>query len=267
MEARMGILNRSTPAGDARPVIAGQTSSRREAFTLIELLVVIAIIAILAAILFPVFAAARERGRQSACLAHQNELGKAMMMYVDDHKGFFPRGYYTVQEPRPGSVILLSVPGRTPWGYVYWGLEKYCSSSWKILICPSDPLTFNPGFGGSASYAYNSWYLGNMTPDWQVRGPQIRDAQIANPAQTVMIIETQPHPVQYQGQWIRTDHAYPPSISKGQYPGYGGIPKGYDSFTASRHRKGLNVTWADGHASWMPKYGELSKDDTLWDLE
>jgi len=102
-----------------------------------------------------------------------------------------------------------------------------------------------------------------MTPDWQERGPQIRDAQISNPAQTVMFAETQAHPVQYQGQWIRTDHIYPPSVS---YGGYGGVPKDYNSFTASRHRKGLNITWADGHASWMAKQGELSRDDSLFDL-
>ena len=252
---------RSTMRGSTTDRIC--RTRRARGFTLIELLVVIAIIAILAAILFPVFAAARERGRQSACLAHQNELGKAMMMYVDDHNGSFPRGYFTVQTPRPGSVILLSVPGRTAYGYTYRGLEKYCSSSYKILICPSDQVDFKPGFGGSASYAYNSWYLGNMTPDWQIRGPQIKDSHIGNPAQTVMIAEAQAHPVQYQGQWIRTDHIYPPSVS---YGGYGGVAKDYNSFTAERHKKGLNVTWADGHASWMSKHGDLSKDDTLFDL-
>src|SRR5437867_7199749 len=58
---------------------------RNKAFTLIELLVVIAIIAILAAILFPVFAQARDKARSAACLSNMQQLGKALMMYIDDY--------------------------------------------------------------------------------------------------------------------------------------------------------------------------------------
>jgi prepilin-type N-terminal cleavage/methylation domain-containing protein len=65
---------------------------RRLAFTLIELLVVIAIIAILAAILFPVFARAREAGRRSGCLSNMRQIGVALGMYLQDHDGVFPPG-------------------------------------------------------------------------------------------------------------------------------------------------------------------------------
>ena len=64
----------------------------RNGFTLIELLVVIAIIAILAAILFPVFAAAREKARQTSCLSNMNQLGKGFMMYADDWDEGLPGG-------------------------------------------------------------------------------------------------------------------------------------------------------------------------------
>src|SRR5436190_23066579 len=63
---------------------------RNNGFTLIELLVVIAIIAILAAILFPVFAQAREKGRQTACLNNCKQLGVALMMYSADYDDTLP---------------------------------------------------------------------------------------------------------------------------------------------------------------------------------
>src|ERR1051326_5185091 len=66
----------------------------RRGFTLIELLVVIAIIAILAAILFPVFAQAREKARQSTCQSNFKQIGMAVMMYLQDNDEMFPLGAY-----------------------------------------------------------------------------------------------------------------------------------------------------------------------------
>src|SRR3954464_13938987 len=68
---------------------AGRRTSRR-AFTLIELLVVIAIIAILAAILFPVFAQARDRARMTACLSNMKQIGASLMLYVQDYDETYP---------------------------------------------------------------------------------------------------------------------------------------------------------------------------------
>src|ERR1051326_5471134 len=83
-------------------------STTKRAFTLIELLVVIAIIAILAAILFPVFARAREKARQTACTSNVKQLGLAWMMYVQDYDETFPPNNSPAQANsewvlRPGS--------------------------------------------------------------------------------------------------------------------------------------------------------------------
>jgi len=101
----------------------------RKGFTLIELLVVIAIIAILAAILFPVFARAREKARQTACLNNVKELTLAVLMYVQDYDERFP------QSSMPASV--------TPW-FTLCG--PYIKNQ-QILVCPSE----------SDTTAYYSW--------------------------------------------------------------------------------------------------------------
>src|SRR5437763_9997687 len=74
-------------------------SRTRTAFTLIELLVVIAIIAILAAILFPVFAQARDRARASACISNERQIGTALMMYVQDYDEILPSPDHATDGP------------------------------------------------------------------------------------------------------------------------------------------------------------------------
>lgn len=98
---------------------------RRSGFTLIELLVVIAIIAILAAILFPIFSGVKERARFTACQNNLSQIGKAMKMYGDDNNGMFPMAW----EWRKG---VQSEPG------LQEALAKYVGRSEKIFACPSD---------------------------------------------------------------------------------------------------------------------------------
>ncbi len=106
---------------------------RRNGFTLIELLVVIAIIAILAAILFPVFAQAREKARATSCLSNEKQIGLGIMMYVQDYDETYPMAYYYINGATSAN------------GYVQWtGLVdpyvKQLRGNATIWVCPSHPL-------------------------------------------------------------------------------------------------------------------------------
>src|SRR5690606_2691782 len=102
----------------------------RKAFTLIELLVVIAIISILAAILFPVFARARESARRASCLSNLKQIGIATMMYVQDYDEKYPNGQNQSVTSGPGGA----------WGTTYWYWPQILypyTKSWQVYFCPS----------------------------------------------------------------------------------------------------------------------------------
>jgi prepilin-type N-terminal cleavage/methylation domain-containing protein len=115
--------------------------AKRQGFTLIELLVVIAILAILAAILFPVFGQVREKARQATCLSNHKQIALAALLYINDYDGRFPDGVYGLWYPGPegswekmptrccGDVARITVAAR---------LRAYLKST-EILHCPNDP--------------------------------------------------------------------------------------------------------------------------------
>jgi len=117
------------------------------AFTLIELLVAIAIVSILAAILFPVFAQAREKSRQSACISNEKQLALAVKMYTDDNDGYVPAG---------APYAPLSHLSGLGWGAIIYPYIKTVS----VFHCPDDPTSeavkSGKVIGYPVSYCMNS---------------------------------------------------------------------------------------------------------------
>ena len=174
----------------------------KKGFTLIELLVVIAIIAILAAILFPVFAQAREKARGATCLSNAKQLGTGLQLYVDDYDETLPRSYGWGANPQCHPMSLAAVRDNVtvPNGvgclmdYVTNGAwNKYATSASEadrlknlpgLFKCPSDGAMRDPASTWTCSYFY--W---SPTTDINTGGEGCALAELDNSAGTVIIIE------------------------------------------------------------------------------
>jgi prepilin-type N-terminal cleavage/methylation domain-containing protein len=170
----------------------------RKGFTLIELLVVIAIIAILAAILFPVFAKAREKARQSNCLSNLKQIGNGFMMYNQDYDGCYP---CVDQSVWPGYALQpYCGEGATLAGSVDWfknntyvaQLQPYIKNL-QLFKCPSDSNTVvNPQVGSTfTSYWYRVWFGGwNVPQSWNGGSTSpLSESAIGYPAGVIMNYE------------------------------------------------------------------------------
>lgn len=154
---------------------------RRIGFTLIELLVVIAIIAILAAILFPVFSKVREKARQTSCLSNLNQLGLAFMQYTQDNDEYYP-----------GSIFF----GQGWAGKIY----PYVKSL-GVYTCPDDgrPQSTFPWATNTVSYIANSTIL-SPTSNADNSSNPYSEAKLLAPTTTVLLYEGQAAYTGYLGQ-------------------------------------------------------------------
>ena len=125
------------------------------AFTLIELLVVIAIIAILAAILFPVFAQAREKARQTSCLSNEKQLALAVLQYVQDYDETMP----------PACTNAMDNPS-FHWGDTWAGLVQPYTKSFAVFYCLSDARDRTEDWRDSISYAPNALLGAGSNGTW-----------------------------------------------------------------------------------------------------
>jgi prepilin-type N-terminal cleavage/methylation domain-containing protein len=155
----------------------------REGFTLIELLVVITIIAILAAILMPVFAEARNRARLASCLNNMRQIGAAFQMYFNDHDGMFPpmgdgQGLGGQQGYTGSSQIILRSKNGMQWGvgcnpppeqrFLYRYVKNY-----KVFCCPRERVWGEEVSGKPPSYygipSYRDWDTEGTSYLWLAR--------------------------------------------------------------------------------------------------
>ncbi len=219
---------------------------KRHGFTLIELLVVIAIIAILAAILFPVFARARDRARQASCTSNLRQVTLGILMYVQDY-----------DETMPGFKIHKYCSDSRGDGW-YESLEPYTRNE-QIAICPSgqyeatwgrSAMPNSTGFWGRtmiASYGVPAQdstcrdVLGNLGTAWTYYPPGRRIAEATRPAETVMIFESNSCWTQQTSGYGYDNSGNLRSISEA------GL-RGRQHF---RHNLQMNVGWMDGHARSM----------------
>jgi prepilin-type N-terminal cleavage/methylation domain-containing protein/prepilin-type processing-associated H-X9-DG protein len=242
-------------------------AKRSTGFTLVELLVVIAIVAILSAILLPVFSIAREKGRQTACLSNEHQLGIALGLYNTDYDDTYPDG----------------VAGTTDdvWSGEGWAgqLYQYVKSP-AVFTCPDDLTLSTPPNNLAVSYAYNVNLVvgGSLWPHYDAAPPGQNLAHLVAPDKTVELFEdsgvtadiSEPdegsYDISHRGNYYSgssngldfrlyahlddstgTDNLY----ATGQL-GNRPVSDG-DQFRPAfgRHSGGSNLLLCDGHARWI----------------
>jgi prepilin-type N-terminal cleavage/methylation domain-containing protein/prepilin-type processing-associated H-X9-DG protein len=233
--------------------------SGKNGFTLIELLVVIAIIAILASMLLPALARAKESGKRIACVNDLRQLGLATQMYVDDHEGKFP--------PR----TISSAPGSWP-----TSLNEYYKNL-KVLVCPSD---LNPqslttansnedraprsyiinGFNdyladaGAADSAKSKSSHAKVADPSTFENKQVPESAIAEPSETILFGE----------KMAESTHFYMDCME-------GGSGNEFDELDHGKHMKsgdgsgGSNYAFVDGSTRYFKHWGVIQPIN-LWGL-
>jgi prepilin-type N-terminal cleavage/methylation domain-containing protein/prepilin-type processing-associated H-X9-DG protein len=246
---------------------------RRTGFTLIELLVVIAIIAILAAILFPVFAQARSKARQAACLSNAKQIGLACRMYAQD--------WDEVNVPER----LLGAGGS--YRSFRANLQPYVKNK-QVFICPEAPdlNTFATFDWESIGYDHGAKTPGGRVltagygmnrVHWTTQGVHpptgdnygVPDASIQSPAECIFIEDTiSGVGLGYDGWYSVYYQPSKPGYIRGITPNPQFPNKTVNDKGAFRHNGGASYIFADGHAHWYrPEQIPCTKEKCWWAIE
>ena len=200
----------------------------RKGFTLIELLVVIAIIAILAAILFPVFARAREKARQSSCLSNIKQLGLAAMMYSQDY-----------DERLPWDDLDYDGDG-TQDGTWRGMIAPYVKNS-QMFLCPSKKMASNVFDGRYNDVGMNAGYAMNVAHWLPAAGGE--DDHTPPYGAALADVEDSSACILFTESDGNHNASNPGGVNATQWvPG--------DEW-AARHNQGANYAFIDGHGKWL----------------
>jgi prepilin-type N-terminal cleavage/methylation domain-containing protein/prepilin-type processing-associated H-X9-DG protein len=209
----------------------------RKGFTLIELLVVIAIIAILAAILFPVFARAREKARQASCQSNEKQILLAVRMYAQDYDDRLPEGTFYWDSPDASGTNDAG-----PWFAL---LMPYIKNV-QVLVCPSHTSPVGDSDWTDAGGLWATWqgtsvsYAANATLS---RGTML--AELIQPAEWIWLVEydvdastySSWSAYWYNGCDVKPNYAYRP----------------WGSYAEFEHNGQMNIGFVDGHVKSFSK--------------
>jgi prepilin-type N-terminal cleavage/methylation domain-containing protein/prepilin-type processing-associated H-X9-DG protein len=214
--------------------------SDRSGFTLIELLVVIAIIAILAAILFPVFAQAREKARQSACLSNVKQIATSYFMYAQDYDGQYTQNRYD---------------GRTPYTWKS-AIFPYVKNI-DVYRCPSNAFNKIPAPGEKGWVERNEPTPRSYAMNGATLHDGMSDAAIQTPAETILLCEAR---YQYPDVYPSTE-----GWSSFKYSSANDATPKSDLGVMQTHSSLSNYAFFDGHVKTMkPSYTITGRDMTFW---
>jgi prepilin-type N-terminal cleavage/methylation domain-containing protein/prepilin-type processing-associated H-X9-DG protein len=274
-------------------------------FTLIELLVVIAIIAILAAILFPVFAQARESARKASCLSNNKQLGLAVMMYAQDYDEMYPCNSWDTPPIGTADNDTRDPNFLSAWQWM-WRVLPYTKNR-QILTCPSDPDskngwtygtdgTCNDGWGipTPLSFAANDMIMGfggtersgcwDALPDVASNDPDVgwgmgphSLASVPTPASQYLIADGGRS--QMEPTWVNnivaanytrvTGTSAPQRGRRASDPSSSSYneawAKALNNTGIYRHQMGTNIIFADGHAKWR-RGSQITSGDDFYDI-
>ncbi len=227
---------------------------KNKAFTLIELLVVIAIIAILTAILFPVFAQAKEAAKKTQCLSNGRQIGMALMMYLNDYEGRYPQEHPRTSNPvvDDSNAQLETDDFGSPFDKILPYVGGSTSTKPSLYLCPTDndphgltlldalgncmgPNPLAPPPGPLSSYMLNAYYLFGAS-----------EGEITDPARSIYIAERNPK---------FCDVHFHPWLREVEFPDSAIDPVNPVAIDVNRHGLGSNGFYAEGHAH----YGKFSQ--------